>query len=135
MSILPFLDIGMKILDKVIPDPEQKAKAQLELMRLQQEGDSKLLDAATQMSVAQSATNTAEAANSNIFVAGWRPFLGWVCGAAFAYNYLAYPLLLWCAAYYNPAFKPPVLAENNLMELVMGMLGLAGLRTFERVRR
>lgn len=135
MSILPFLDIGMQILDKVIPDPDARAKARFELEKLQQDGQFKLIDAATQISVAQAATNTAEAAGDSAYAKGWRPSLGYVCVLALGYNYLIYPMLLWFAAYYKPEFKPPIIVEDGLMELVLGMLGLAGLRTFEKLKK
>lgn len=135
MSLLPFLDIGMKIIDKIIPDPELKAKAQLDLMRLQQEGQFKELEASTQIALGQIETNKAEAASGDPYSARWRPTIGYICAIGLGYNYLIYPLLLWIAAYYRPEFTPPPLLDQNLMELVLGMLGLAGLRTIEKMKR
>ncbi|GAB3390480.1 holin family protein [Azotobacter armeniacus] len=81
------------LLDKLIPDPEQKAKAQLELLKLQQEGAFKELDAALQVNLAQAKINEVEAASQSGFQAGWRPLAGYVCVAGLAYEFLARPLL------------------------------------------
>lgn len=135
MSLLPFLDVGMRIIDKIIPDPEQKAKYQFDLLKLQQEGQFKELEATTQLAIGQIETNKAEAASNDPYSSRWRPTIGYICAIGLAYNYLIYPLLVWIAAYYKPDFRPPPLVDDGLMELVLGMLGLAGLRTFEKVRK
>lgn len=135
MSILPFLDIGMKIIDKIIPDPEQKAKYQLDLMKLQQDGQFKELESTTQLAMGQIEVNKTEAASNDTYSSRWRPTIGYICAIALGYNYLIYPLLMWIAAYYKPGFVPPPLVADGLMELVLGMLGLAGLRTLEKIRK
>ena len=68
------LDIGGKLIDRLWPDPTQAAAAKLELLKMQQEGDLAVM-------VAQTDINKIEAGSSSLFVAGWRPFVGWVCGA------------------------------------------------------
>lgn len=69
------------------------------------------------------------------FASGWRPCIGWVCCAALAYTYLVYPLLLWVAAAWAPHLVPPALGNNDMLyELVLGMLGLSGLRTVEKIK-
>ena len=88
MSLDPvsaLLDIGGKVLDRVFPDPAQQAAAKLELMKLQQSGE--LAQLAGQMDI-----NKIEAASSSIFVSGWRPAIGWVCGAGFAVQFVVGPL-------------------------------------------
>ena len=72
------LDAGLKILDKVIPDPQAKAAAQLELLKLQQAGEFKQLEADMQLALAQTQINQVEAASPDPFRAGWRPAAGWV---------------------------------------------------------
>lgn len=122
------LDIGGKVIDRLWPDPTQRDLAKLELFKLQQSGD--LAQIAGQLEI-----NKAEAANSNVFVSGWRPAIGWVCGAALAYTYLLYPLLMWAGALWFPSIKPPPLGNDGMLyELLLGMLGLGGLRTFEKVK-
>jgi hypothetical protein len=122
------LDIGGKLIDRLWPDPTQRDAAKLELLKLQQQGD--LAQIAGQLEI-----NKAEAGSTSTFVAGWRPFIGWVCGAALAYTYIGYPLILWAGALWFPGIKPPVLGNDGMLyELMFGMLGLGGLRTFEKVK-
>lgn len=73
------LEVGNKVIDRVWPDPSQAAQAKLELIKLQQSGELAVI-------TGQMEINKAEAANPSVFVAGWRPFIGWVCGAACAWN-------------------------------------------------
>ena len=80
------LDIGGKLIDRLWPDPTQAAQAKLELFKLQQSGE--LAQITGQLEI-----NKAEAQHSSVFVAGWRPFIGWVCGSALAYQYLIRPLV------------------------------------------
>lgn len=77
----------------------------------------------------QAEINKVEAQNRSMFVAGWRPFIGWVCGFAFAFHYIVMPLLL---AYTD--IKPVEFDTNSLFTVLMGMLGLGGLRTFEKLK-
>lgn len=86
--------------------------------------------------------NTAEAQHQSVFVAGWRPFIGWVGGVALAYQYVLYPLLTWALTIANgnevfskPATPPPVLDAEVLWVLVSGMLGIAGMRSFDKLKR
>lgn len=122
------------VLDKLFPDPVKAGEAKLELLRLQQAGELAALDADLKLALAQAGINAEEAKSSSIFVAGWRPWIGWVCGMGLAYVYLLYPLLLWAASLWRPALVPPVLAVDHLMELVLAMLGFGGLRTFEKLK-
>ena len=115
------LGIGGKLIDKLIPDPAAKDAARLELLKLQQSGE---LEAMT----AQTEINKVEAASSSIFVSGWRPAIGWVCALAMCYQYLVRPFL---SAFYPVLVFPGL--DENLWQLMMGMLGLGGLRTFEKV--
>lgn len=77
----------------------------------------------------QAEINKVEAQNRSMFVSGWRPFIGWVCGFAFAFHYIAMPLLL---AYTD--IKPVEFDTNSLFTVLMGMLGLGGLRTYEKLK-
>lgn len=123
-----------KILDKVFPDPATKTNAQLELLKLQQAGEFKEIDAQLQINLAQSATNTAEAASPDAFRANWRPFIGWICGTALGYNFVVRPILAWISVSYWHVDVPPALELTELMPLMMGMLGLGGLRSIEKVK-
>lgn len=124
------------LLDKVIPDPEQKARAQLELLRLQQEGAFRDLDAALQVNLAQAKINEVEAASQSGFQAGWRPLAGYVCVAGMAYEFLVRPLLPWLLTVAGAVDVPPLPSlDKVLFELVFGMLGLGTLRTADRWKR
>lgn len=108
-------------LDKLFTSDEERAQAEIVLEKLRQEPH-----------ILQAEINKIEAAHRTLFVAGWRPFIGWVCGLGFAYAFLLYPILQWAAAIWQPSLTPPALMTDNMMELVIAMLGLGGLRTFEK---
>lgn len=78
----------------------------------------------------QAEINKMEAQHRTVFVAGWRPFIGWVCGFALAYNFVLRDLLIW---YLGPETAPPALQMEHLMTVLLGMLGLGGMRTFEKL--
>jgi len=120
------LDIGGKVLDRVFPDPTQQAAARLELLKLQQSGE--LTQIAGQMDI-----NKAEAASSSVFVSGWRPAIGWICGVGFAVQFVIGPLAEWGSALYGHPVKFPQMDTGTMMPLLLGMLGLGGLRTAEKL--
>lgn len=78
----------------------------------------------------QSEINKMEAQHRNIFVAGWRPFIGWICGLALAYNFIIRDLIAWV----SPDAMPPAIQMDQLITILLGMLGLGGLRTFEKIK-
>ena len=127
MLIDSLLSIGTKIIDRVIPDKTAAAQAQAELLKMQVNGELEQL--AGQLEV-----NKVEAAHQSLFVAGWRPFIGWVCGAALAYQFVIRPIVTWAVPSmgYTIAEMPGL--DDNLWELLTGMLGLGGLRTYEKVK-
>jgi len=127
MLPLAILELGAKLLERVIPDTEARAKAQAELLKASQDQD-------FQLALAQIEVNKVEAASSNWFVSSWRPAVGWICVCGLAYNFIIYPLMLWFASAFHAGFVPPPLFSENLMELVLGMLGLGGLRTVEKIK-
>lgn len=127
------IEAGMKILDKVIPDPQAKLEAQYKLLALQQAGEFKEIDAQLQMAQGQMDINKVEAANSNVFVSGWRPAIGWICGFIFFSNYIALPLLAWLSPLANIP-PPPRLEIGEILPVLLGMLGLGGLRTAEKIK-
>lgn len=79
----------------------------------------------------QTKINEIEAGHRTVFVAGWRPFIGWVCGVALAYNFVIRDLFIWAL---DPQEVPPALQMEHLMTVLLGMLGLGGLRTYEKVK-
>ena len=85
----------------------------------------------TQLLELQTKINELEATHRTVFVAGWRPFIGWVCGVALAYNFVIRDLFIWAL---KPEDVPPALQMEHLMTVLLGMLGLGGLRTYEKIK-
>ncbi len=79
----------------------------------------------------QTKINAVEAQHRTLFVAGWRPFIGWICGVALAYNFVIRDLFIWIT---QTTEAPPALQMEHLMTVLLGMLGLGGLRTFEKIK-
>ena len=121
------------MLDRVLPDPAQKAAAQLELLKLQQSGEFKQLEADLQLALAQTEVNKVEAASADPFKSNWRPAAGWVCVLGLLYQFLAQPLLAWGSVMQGYA-APPVLELGDLYGLLFGMLGLGAYRSFEKTK-
>ena len=83
----------------------------------------------------QKEINKLEAVHVSVFVAGWRPFIGWVCGFGLAYNFIVHPLIIWGVQIAGiQDVVPPVLAIGELMPLLLALLGLGGLRTYEKLK-
>lgn len=101
--------------------------------RLQLALENRKVDAALLAKVHE--TNIAEAQHRSIFVAGWRPMIGWMGAAAMGYNFIGYPLLLWANSIWNFAPSvPPMVESGELFAIVTGMLGIAGMRSFEKFK-
>ena len=120
----PVLDIGQKLINRLIPDKEEARKAEAELVRMAAEGELKQV-------LAQLEINAREAAHPSIWVAGWRPFYGWVGGLGFAYAVFLQPMLAWGARIKGWP-EPPELDVDLLLVVAGGLLGLGGLRTYEK---
>lgn len=127
------LNIGGKLIDRLIPDPAAKAAAQLELLKMQQSGELAKLASDTDLAKGQIDVNKTEAANPNLFVAGWRPFIGWVCGLGLFSQFIVRPFFLFVANLFKHAADFPVLDLGTLTTLLFGMLGLGAMRSFEKV--
>jgi hypothetical protein len=114
------------ILDKVIPDSDMKAKLAHEIATMSDQH-------AQQLALAQVEVNKAEAASGSLFKGGWRPFVGWVCGIALLYHFILSPVILFVVALTGVDIPPiPEFDMGSLMTVLMGMLGLGGLRTYEK---
>lgn len=114
----------------LIPDPAAKAKALMDFQL-------SLMDYASKSDLAQLAVDAEEAKNENIFVSGWRPFIGWTCGAAFAYQFILQPMATFLIMVSGSSFDPhrlPTLDWGAMSTVLLGMLGLGGLRTIEKVK-
>lgn len=128
------IEAGLKIIEKVIPDPQAKARAQLELMKLTQEGEFKQLEADLQIALAQAEINKAEAMSNDPFRAGWRPFIGWTCGLGFFTQFVLAPWGTWILALRGQDIPFPELDMSTMMPLLFAMLGLGAYRTYEKTR-
>lgn len=133
-ALLPFGPLLEKVFDRVFPNPEEKAKAQIEVLKMQQAGEFKVLDALVSGDAGQHTVNAEEARSDSLFRAGWRPFVGWICAVALACQFFLIPLLGWVAASQLGWPAPPELDLDELITILMGMLGLGAFRTYEKVR-
>lgn len=130
MSLAAFIPVLGPLIDKLvdrIPDPNERAKEKARL-------EADLLAAATAQQAQQAEINKVEAAHSSIFVAGWRPFIGWCCGAGIGWAFVGQPLATWALSAFNIVAEVPQIQTDYLMELVLAMLGIGGLRTLEKFK-
>ena len=125
--ISALLNIGNTLITKLFPDPAQAAQAQLELLKLQQNGDLATM-------VAQTDINKVEAASSSMFVAGWRPFVGWVGGFGLAYAAILEPILRLIATLNGYTGEFPVIDTTITMQILFGLLGLGAMRSYDKMK-
>lgn len=92
----------------------------------------KLMELESQAMVAQTTVNLKEAESEKLFVAGWRPFIGWICGCGLAYCSIIEPLMSWCARLAGSTVVFPVIDTTITMQVLIGMLGLGALRSFDK---
>ena len=117
------IEVADKVLGKFIPDKNLK-------MKLQKEMTMAFHDA----NLAQIQLNKQEAAHKNIVVAGWRPFVGWTCGVALAYHFIVSPIVETILIAAGVTVDLPSFEFSQLSSILMGMLGLGGLRTYEKMK-
>lgn len=119
MNLLSLIPVLGNIIDKAIPDPAKKMELQLEL--------AKLADAENQREhqemIAQTEVNKVEAAHRSVFVAGWRPFVGWGCGSALIYNTM-----------FAPALGLGVADLGFLQTVLLGILGIGAMRSYDKAK-
>ena len=123
-----------QLLDKIIPDPNARENAKLELLKAENAQALQEMQLALQADKNQTQIDQVEAQNPDLFVSGWRPFIGWVCGAAFAYHYIIQPLLAFIIVNTGGSVNLPAFDIRELTTVLMGMLGLGGLRTLEKIK-
>lgn len=129
-------DFVGKVVDKIFPDKTKAEEVKLEMLRLQQAGALKEIELEYNIMLEQIKVSVEEAKSSRLFVSGWRPFVGWVCGGAFAYNYILMPFIVWAAAWASgTAPVMPELDMGELTTLLFGMLGLGAMRSFDKVKK
>lgn len=114
------------LITKIWPDPKDQASAEALLIKTQ-------MDAALAQAQQQIDINKIEAASTNVFVSGWRPFVGWACGAAFAGHFIVIPSLNWIVQLFGHA---PIIVPfdmSTLSTVLMGLLGLGTMRSVEKI--
>src|SRR5258708_2134257 len=122
-------DAFAKIVGGFEVPPEKVLESQTELEKIRLGLESQLVQQIT----AQTDVNKQEAASASIFVAGWRPFIGWICGTGLACQFIVGPIFTWVALLLKRPTPFPTLDLGTLMTLLLGMLGLGGMRTYEKV--
>ena len=115
------------LLDKFIEDKDQKARIAHDIATMADRH-------AQERVMAQMEVNRQEAAHRSLFVAGWRPFIGWTCGVSLAWHFVLAPMLMWVDAWVGLGFTPVTFDMDSLTTILMGMLGLGGLRTYEKAK-
>jgi len=116
------------LLDKFIEDKDQKNRIAFELSTMAERH-------AQELAKGQLEVNKVEAASRSAFVAGWRPFVGWTCGVALAYHFVIQPLILFGVTVAGVEMSPlPAFDMDTLLTVLLGMLGLGGLRTLEKTK-
>ena len=125
-AVLPSV---MEVAGRFLPeDKEKRAAAEREI-------EAQLTTHLAKIDLAQLDINKTEAAHRSVFVSGWRPFIGWSCGAAMALNFIVFPLASFVLAQTGHLVKLPTLDMSEMMPVLMGLLGLGGLRTVEKIIR
>lgn len=127
LFLMPLLEMGKGLIDKFIPDPQEKAKAELELFKSTQEGELKTI-------LAQLEINAREAQSPSIFVAGWRPFVGWTSGLGFFYATVIHNVLAWVATIREWP-TPPAVDTETLIYVLFALLGIGGMRSLEKIKK
>ena len=125
-------DFGAKLIERIWPDPTVREEAKLKLAEMQQNGELAKLTAETEIIKGQLEINAEEAKSQNIFVSGWRPFIGWVCGAAFAYTFIFQPFIVYIAKLCGSLASPPDIDGWLLFNVLGAMLGLGAMRSWEK---
>ena len=132
-------EIGKTVINKIWPDPVAQAQELRKLEELKQTGDLAQLNAHVQLMLGQLKVNEAEAQHKSIFVAGWRPFIGWVGGLALAWQFILYPMMIWVwkilqvkGLIPDGVVPPPVLDTSALFTIITGMLGIGAMRSYDK---
>ena len=116
-----------KLLDKFIPDADEKARLAFEISTLAEKQ-------AHELAKAQIEVNRTEASSSSMFVAGWRPAVGWICAMGLGFNFICVPLGNFVLALNESTIVIPALDVSQMMPVLMGILGLGAYRTFEKTK-
>jgi len=120
------------VVDNLFTSDEERMEKKLEMYKAEREYNFKEAELLSKKNIAQAEINKEEAHTGNLFIAGWRPAIGWVGAIALFYQFVLYPVLLWIPGIKNP---PPPLDYTLLYTLITGMLGIAGMRSFDKLKK
>ena len=133
--IAPVVNTVLEVINKLVPDKQKAAEMQLEATRMILENEGRVLAADSAIATGQIDVNRQEAASESLFVSGWRPAIGWVCAAAFGGQFLVAPLTQYVLILLGKPVPPmPQMEWDTLMPVLLGILGLGGFRTYEKVK-
>lgn len=136
MSLDPvsaLFDLGKTAIEKIWPDPSKRAEELFRLEQLKQQGDFALMKAQVDLLLGQIEVNKIEAQSSSLFVAGWRPFAGWIGGVAFAYASIVEPMARFAATvFFKYQGNYPEINTELTIQVLLGMLGLGLMRSFDK---
>lgn len=120
------------VISRVFPDKSKAQEIQLELAKMQLSGELSQLEKESAERIAQMEINKEEAKSENVFISGWRPFIGWACGVAYVFAYIVAPYIInpILVAYGHTAL--PQVDFSDMIAVLLGMLGLGGMRTYEK---
>ncbi len=122
------------IIDKIFPDATAASAAKARLIELEQQGALAALDADVKLALGQLAVNQEEAKSENLFKSGWRPFVGWTCGSAFALHFVLLPIVNFVMVSTGHAAVSIPFDIQSLLTVLLGMLGLGGMRSWEKYK-
>ena len=123
-AILP---VAETVIDRLVPDKNAKQKAMVAMEKA-------LVDAHAKGMLGQLEINKVEAGHRSIFVAGWRPMCGWICAAALGFHFIIAPVVQWAATLGGWHLPIPDFDMSSLMTILLGMLGIGGMRSFEKFK-
>lgn len=128
------LSFGEAVINRIWPDPTVKEETKIKLQQMLQDGELQRLAAQTGLLQGQIDINKIEAQSPTPFVNGWRPAIGWTCSAALFYQYVGSPIIVWVATISGHPIPSPPTLDSMLYELLFAMLGVASLRTVEKIK-
>ena len=123
-ALLPLIG---NVIDRVVPDKNANAKAKREI-------EKSLVENANELLLAQTEINKVEAGHRSLFVAGWRPCIGWICASSLGFNFILAPCLEWYIAFAQLDITLPTISLNELYPVILGMLGLGFARSYEKIK-
>lgn len=131
-ALLGLLTPAIKPLLDLIPNPAAREKAKMEFELKIKEQELEFFKLAAAQDQGQMEINKVEAGNPNLFVSGWRPFVGWVCGLGFAWATVLQPMAVFTLAAFHHSMVTPQIQTEILIQALFGLLGMGGMRMMEK---